>query len=257
MKSKIDITLEIILILVLFGLAFEGIYLYYHWPRGDGSNKLIKTQETELVNEELVKTKQSPKETPPKEITLPDSFALDIPFFSQAPLGNWNPPFDHACEEAAILMVHYYLQGKTTIDPIEVAQEIRDITNFENKSYGFNEDTSAEQTAQLIRDYYGYKVQVYYDVSLEDIKKELVKGNPVIVPTAGRLLGNPYFTPPGPMYHMLVVKGYTQTEFITNDPGTKRGADYVYSYQTLRKAIHDWNNGDVENGKSAMIPVQK
>jgi len=47
MKSKIDITLEIILILVLFGLAFEGIYLYYHWPSGDGSNKLIKTQETE------------------------------------------------------------------------------------------------------------------------------------------------------------------------------------------------------------------
>lgn len=71
------------------------------------------------------------------------------------------------------------------------------------------------------------------------------------------MLGNPYFTPPGPIYHMLVIKGYNLTEFITNDPGTRRGADYVYSYQTLMKAIHDWNNGNVESGKSATISVQK
>ena len=154
-------------------------------------------------------------------------------------------------------MAHYYLEGKTIIEPAVARKELLALVEYEKKNYGFHEDTSTEQTAQLIRDYYGYKVKVYYDISLEDIKKELARGNPVIVPTAGRLLNNPYFTPPGPIYHMLVVKGYTPTEFITNDPGTKRGADYSYSYQVLEKAIHDWNNGDVENGKSAMISIQK
>lgn len=97
---------------------------------------------------------------------------------------------------------------------------------------------------------------------MEDIKKELAKGNPVIVPTAGRLLSNPYFTPPGPLYHMLLIKGYsttsTTTEFITHDPGTIRGANFVYSYQTLETSIHDLESKDLENitnGRSAMISI--
>ena len=128
---------------------------------------------------------------------------------------------------------------------------------FGTKLFGFYESITAEQTAQLIRDYYGYKAEVIYDISVEDIKKELVKGNPVIVPAAGRMLENPYFTPPGPLYHMLLIKGYIQDSFIVNDAGTKRGADYTYPYSVLEKSIHDWNNGDVENGRRAMIVVQK
>jgi len=188
---------------------------------------------------------------------LPESFTLDIPFICQAPLGNWNPPFGDTCEEAAILTVHYYFQQKKSVDPSTVAREIREIVDFESKNYNFYKSISAEQTARLIRDYFGYKAEVFYDISLEDIKKELIKGNPVIVPAAGRLLKNPYFKTPGPLYHMLVIKGYTASEFIVSDPGTRRGANFKYSYQILERAMHDWNGGDVKNGKSAMISVSR
>ncbi len=256
MKLKIDKIFRMILILVFMGLVFEGIYIYTHWLRAVEAGKLVKRGQASLADEESEKIEQSQDTEILTESILPQSFYLDIPFVCQAPLGNWNPPFDHACEEAAILMVHYYFQQES-IEPDVAAKEISEIIDFEMENYGFHKDTSAEQTAQLIRDYFGYKARVYYDASLEDIKKELIEGNPVIVPTAGRMLENPYFTPPGPLVHMLVIKGYTSEDFIVNDPGTRKGADYTYSYSILEEAIHDWSEGDVENGSSAMIVIQK
>ena len=44
----------------------------------------------------------------------------------------------------------------------------------------------------------------------------------MIVPAAGRLLGNRYFKSRA-IYHMTVVIGYTETEIISNDPGTSMG----------------------------------
>jgi hypothetical protein len=78
----------------------------------------------------------------------------------------------------------------------------------------------------------------------------------VIVPAAGRLLGNPYFTAPGPIYHMLILRGYTASnQFISNDPGTKRGESYVYSVDTIMNAMHDWNNGEeiTEGAKRVLV----
>lgn len=91
-------------------------------------------------------------------------------------------------------------------------------------------------------------------MSVDDIKTEVGAGYPVILPLDGRGPLNPYFRGNGPDYHMLVVKGYTKDgKFITNDPGTKRGKDYVYDEQYLFDRIHDWNGGDVANGQKAMI----
>ena len=43
-------------------------------------------------------------------------------------------------------------------------------------------------------------------------------------------------------------------KIITNDPGTKRGEEYSYSYDTIEEAMHEWNKGDVYNGvKTAII----
>ncbi len=259
MKSKTDKIFEIVLVLVLVGLVFGVVYIYTHWFGAPESGKPVEIskstkEENELVVEKSIESKKNQEEKP-KEIVLPETLNLEVSFVSQAPLGDWSSPFKDACEEAVILMVHYYFQGKL-IEPKSAAKEIKDLVEF-GAELGFHESITAEQTAQLIRDYYGYKAGVVYDISVEDIKKELAKGNPVIVPTAGRMLENPYFTPPGPLYHMLVIKGYTQDNFIVNDAGTKRGADYIYPYLVLAKSIHDWNNGDVENGRLVMITVQK
>lgn len=165
---------------------------------------------------------------------------LDIPFISQAPYAIWDELHDHACEEAAIIMVYYYLTGKElTRDAGE--REILSMVDWQIENWGGHFDLGAEQMVELFENYFDYQdLELIYDFTIENIKKELAIGNPIVVPAAGRALGNPYFTLPGPEYHVLVIKGYDdeKSEFIVNDPGTKRGADFKYNYQVLQNAIH-------------------
>lgn len=192
-----------------------------------------------------------------KEI-LPSKFKLDVSFTSQAPFTVWDFDHDNACEEAAILIVHYFWQKKE-LTPEIADKEILEMIEYQKKNWGGHFDLEAEETAKLAKEFYGYEnIEIKYDISIEDIKKEIFAGNPVILPTAGRLLGNPYYRQPGPLYHMLVAIGFDdgKGEMIVNDPGTKRGENFVYKYDVLEKAIHDWNEGKVEDGKKAMIVIR-
>lgn len=191
-----------------------------------------------------------------EENKLPNEINLAVPFTVQAPFADWNLPYKETCEEASILMAEAFY-NKKYLTPNLADAEILNLVNFQKKYFGFYEDTDAAQTAEIARKYYDFKnIKIIYDITIEDIKKELALGYPVIIPAAGRLLPNPYFRQPGPLYHMLVIKGYTADgRFITNDPGTKRGADFLYRYEDLYSAIHDWNNGDVYKGKKTMIVI--
>ena len=55
---------------------------------------------------------------------------------------------------------------------------------------------------------------------------------------------------------MIVVVGYKNGFFITNDPGTRHGRSYVYDENLLFAAAHDWNGGDVKNGKKVALVIQ-
>ena len=207
------------------------------------SDGLSADSEQEVLG---VKTQKKP---------LPAEINLKIPFTSQAPHANWNLPYGEACEEASALMVHYFYKNKTFTKESADA-EIKKLVDFQTKKYGFYKDTAAEETARFIKDYWKYKKVRVLPATIDAIKQELAAGRPVIIPAAGRLLGNPNFRQPGPLYHMLVVKGYTKDgKFITKDPGTRNGANYVYSQKVLMNAIHDWNGGDVNNGKKMIIVV--
>ena len=78
------------------------------------------------------------------------------------------------------------------------------------------------------------------------MKREIVEGNLIVMGMAGRLLGNPHFKAPGPVYHMLVIKGYDETGFFTNDPGTMYGVNFYYPYEILMNAAHDWTGVEEE-----------
>ncbi|MFC1540649.1 C39 family peptidase [Candidatus Margulisiibacteriota bacterium] len=192
---------------------------------------------------------------------LPIKAYLPVPFLCQAPYAKWVQPWQDGCEEAAAIMAIAYVRGepvnRTTGD-----LEILKMVDFQVKNYGGHYDLDAQQIAKLIRDYYKYdKVEVRSDIKIEDIKAELAKGNVVIAPMAGRLLSNPYYTPPGPVYHNMLFKGYDDRtgEFITNDMGTKRGRNYRYKYDVAFNAIHDWT-GDKRTilaGRKAMVVVKK
>jgi len=204
------------------------------------------------------------------EVEIPEALNLAVPFTSQAPHANWDLPYKETCEEASLLMVARYKKGEVITSPEDADREILKLVEFQNNYFGdpaergqspaelsYYKDTTAEQTAEIAREYYGFKnTEVIYDFTIEDIKKELALGNPIIVPAAGRQLGNPYFRRPGPLYHMLVIRGYTQGKFITNDPGTKRGEEFVYKYNDLLNAVHDWNGGEVDTGQKVMIVVR-
>lgn len=186
---------------------------------------------------------------------LPRKVLITVPFSPQAPFANWDSPIrQEGCEEMSLIMVRHFLQ-QIPLARADADRELIAIAAWEEERFGYALDTSLEEVAQIAREYYGFRTRIVYDPTVEDIKREVAAGNPVIVPAYGRGLQNKYFTPPGPWYHMLVIIGYDEDEFITNDPGTKRGEGYEYSYDILMKAIHNWTGvkEDIVHGPKAML----
>lgn len=197
-------------------------------------------------------------EKPPLQTTnYPLPTNLNIPFGSQAPFANWSLPYQEACEEATVIMVHHYFTGEP-LNAKTMDAEILKLVEWQEKTFGYYKDTTAEEMARMLREYFGHAgVEVRYEFTLEDIKKEVAAGHPVILPAAGRLLPNPNFRQPGPVYHALVAKGFLENgKIITNDPGTRRGADFIYDPDALMNAIHDWNSEDILKGRKAIVVVE-
>lgn len=195
--------------------------------------------------------------------TTSEYVLLDVPFTVQAPFGGWaDVRQDYGCEEAAILMAMHWAWDKP-LSPAQAEQEIIAISEFEKEQYGDFHDTSAQDTLKVLKAYFGYEnAFVKFAIGAQDIKAELAQGNVVIVPIDGTKVGNPYYTPPGPPKHKIVIRGYDDVaqEFITNDPGTKRGEGYRYGYEVLENALLDYPTGINEpiiEARTAMIVVQK
>jgi len=188
-----------------------------------------------------------------QEEDLPESFNLDVPFTSQSPFKKWDEDHQELCEEAAVLMAHYFFEDKIFSGPAEADEELFKLRDFQIETIGFYESTDAEELAGVVDEYWGYDVDLIYDFSVENVKRALFEGYPVILPTAGRILDNPYFRDPGPIYHMIVIKGWKGDSFITHDPGTGHGADWVYEYNHVMNSAHDYNGGDTENGARVMM----
>lgn len=197
---------------------------------------------------------------------LPSSFDAKVSFASQAPLGDWGMPYQEACEEASMIIAVKYFK-KEPLDKNIMDEEILKLTKWEGDN-GYPIDLTAAQVVEVLDKYFDIKSSVTSSVTTDVIKHELVAGNLIILPLAGRDIGNPYYSQPGPLYHMLVVRGYNKTDFITNDPGTKRGEAYRYKYNVLLSAVHDWTGGvriykdprpepDMSKGARVMIMVEK
>lgn len=181
-----------------------------------------------------------PRSEPP--VTGTDSVLLDVPFQPQAPFADWREPWENACEEASLVLANRFAHGTQTLTKEEMRDEILRLVEFQNTHYGDYKDSDAARTAAIGREVYGLEVEVREIGEIEEIRGVLREGKLVIAPMAGRELHNPYFTPPGPLYHMLVIRGFDEQrgEFIANDVGTRRGEGLRYPYAILWNALHDF-----------------
>lgn len=180
----------------------------------------------------------------------------DVPFTVQAPLGVWDALHGEACEEASILMVMRYFSNQRISSPDDAENAIQHLVAA-NAALGYAvDDTAAEVIKLLQSEDSSLSATLLKNPSIDDLKSVLSAGSLVIVPAAGRELHNPYFQRPGPLYHMLVLRGYTKDGYvITNDPGTKHGEQYAYRWEVLMNAMHDWNGGEVEAGQKVVVVV--
>lgn len=177
---------------------------------------------------------------PPKKSA--PALNLDVPFFSQAPQGDWGAPYQEACEEASLLLAWYYVTGQTP-SMATFEKDLLAMVDWEVDYFGQYEHTTIEQTAEIARVYLGYEnVEVATGPTAEELREWLGQGYPIVAPFAGRSLGNPYFTGLGPVYHNLVIRGYDGAQFITNDVGTRHGKNFTYDEGVIMEALHDWHD---------------
>ncbi len=232
---------------IIFFIILTAAVVYFYSP--EESLEEIKDYESfSDLNEKLESPDIKKGILPEKKIEEKEYPLLDIPFIPQAPLGEWdNPIYQDGCEEAASLMAIYWARGLDLNN--QIAKEgIAAISQYQEDNFGGFIDTSVFDTMErIIKGYFGYsRVRVEKNIVLSDIIQEIEKGNAVIVPTNGRLLNNPYYTPPGPERHNLIIRGYDSNtkEFIVNDNGTKRGELYRYDQDVMYNAIRDYPTGD-------------
>lgn len=255
-KKKTSLKFLVLALLVAIGL-FSAFLIYQHYFFGktpatiSNENKNINNANSNgnvnaNVNSNINANINS-------AITIPDKKTLKVPFTTQAPHANWDMLHEEACEEASLIMYFHFSNGTNITGPDAAEQEIQDLIAYEEAN-GYKVDVTVAELKEIASKYYGMKTgRIIKNPSIDDIKEEIVLGHPVIVPAAGKMLDNPNFRNGGPKYHMLVLKGYDKDGWITNDPGTRKGEYFRYTYDNLYNAIHDWDDGDITNGAKNVL----
>ena len=185
-----------------------------------------------------------------------DDVNLDVPYTSQAPEKNWEEPWQNACEEAAVLMLDAYIKGYG-LSPLSAKDELQRMVNWEKEQNWFTSIESIK-VAKLFTEYLGYKrgVKIIENPTIEQIKKFLDAGKPVLALADGKILKNKYYSNGGPDYHAFIIRGYTADSFITNDPGVNRGANFIFPINNVMESLRDWNEGNVKKGTPVIIVVE-
>ena len=191
--------------------------------------------------------------------SYPKAVLLDVPFTTQAPDNNWEK--NENCEEASLVMANAFLNQNTAdLIPPEVAtDEMNQLIEWEKANLGYYLDTGAEDTAKIAQEVYNLHTKIIEDYSDKDIKQALADKKPVLLFVDGRKLINPNFTPPGPEYHVFLVRGYNEKGYIVNEPGSKEGKEFIYSYKNIHESAADWDQdaGKIDYNKKVALILSK
>lgn len=238
-KKKVYFYLKLALGLLALASVFLAVgYLQSKQKNSRVNISAVSVDQTKEFNQAGGDITTKKTITAEEKSALPDKYLLKVAFQSQAPFGDWSEPYENACEEASIITVEHYLNGQD-LSKEQMKSEIDSAVAWQVANWGGHNDLNADKTLNLAQDYFHLSGKVVRNYSLNDIKKYISSGLPVLAPSAGRKLGNPNFRGAGPEYHMLVIIGYDDSQgiFITHDPGTRKGEKYIYKYQIVLDAI--------------------
>jgi VanZ family protein/phosphoribosyl-ATP pyrophosphohydrolase len=236
-------------------------------------DKVIHTEiSKQKNNSNISKDKLTSSQKKQNKIILPKKIIQKVPFTMQSPFAKWDQLHEEACEEASLIMLKYHNDKKELTKQI-AEEEIQKLVKYQLKEYGDFYDTDVKITKEIGEKFYHLNgLKIIQDFTIQDLKNELAQRNIILIPTAGRELHNPNFTPPGPLYHNLVIIGYDDTAttdstgrktegvFVTNDPGTRKGEGYKYDQRVLYKAIHDFpsdKNKILTSKKRALVLIER
>ncbi|MFA5009722.1 MAG: C39 family peptidase [Patescibacteria group bacterium] len=255
-KKKFNIIYAVIGLPILFGLIWYGASLGIGVApqTNDGTTPTNRTENTAGAN-----TAQEQLDGLPNKILI-----ANVPFTSQAPTGQWSDDRQqNDCEEAAVLIGTKWMIGESIGSTENALAQLLTLSKLAESMFGSYVDSSAADTLKLFQKYTDTtQGQVKYDVTMTDIKTELAAGHILLSPMNGQALNNPNFTGAGPERHFLVIIGYDDKTgmFTTQDPGTRKGQNYRYKYETLFAAMRDYPTGDHEkivSNRRAVIIVNK
>lgn len=205
-------------------------------------NKKINDLQVELewLQQEVAQDDLSNNLEFEEKLETPQQILHDVPFFAQAPMGDWNQPWQDACEEASIILGAYWLKNKP-LTKQKFIQEIQYLVQLQNTMFGSYVDTTIDQTKTMYDRYYGiWTTSIIDQPSIQDLKEQLAQWHLIVAPFAGKKLWNPYYSNGWPRYHMMLIVGYDETHFITHDVGTRHGQNFRYTHHVIIDALHDF-----------------
>jgi uncharacterized protein YvpB len=176
----------------------------------------------------------------------PQSVHMNVPFTLQAPLQEWSDPRQaDGCEEASIAMAMAWARGGATVPAEEFKRDIINMSEYERVIFGFYQDTSAQDTARVLKEFYQYHdVFIKEHISSEDIKQELANNRVVIIPLNVRQTGLAIYKY-GPIRHTILAVGYDDTtnEIIVHDPYYSKAQNMRIPAAALDKALWNYTSG--------------
>ncbi len=213
---------------------------------------MIKNRETE--NKEKEKTE------------IPKEKILDIKFYAQAINWNFDPPYLNFCEEASILNWYYYLVWKRP-SLSDYDKDLWKMKKYEDKNFEWwYRHTSLQESKKLLKAFQWENEEVFAEIienpTIEIIKENIAKWNPILIPTYWKWLKNIHFTWGWATYHNLLIKWYKDDIFVTNEVWTSRWNNYEYNQKLIIDNIFNYDpklfpNRFKEGKKEIMILYKK
>lgn len=175
-------------------------------------------------------------------VAPPDHVLLQVPYTTQAPLGNW-AQHQSSCEAANLTMLwlYWHQDQSIVIDPHAADDLIRMIDGWKPVP-----DLTNKMVGQLVEQHWGYTYRILPNTP-QVIAQQLSAGRPLLAEVRTHGLGNGHY--PGyythyeqtgwSVPHYVTIIGYDPTGVWLNDPGISWGRGYHITYAQLTHAIDD------------------